>query len=259
MPSRLILTSLAQCPRTFPPLISSSSLAISWEPLRLAPGSRGSSRDVNTYFVSDRNVGWWLVLVSIVATETSTVTFLSVPGLAFNRKDGNLTFLQLSFGYIIGRIVIAWLLLPSYLHGDLLSAYQLLRQKFGPAVQRTASAIFLLTRAVADGIRLYLAALLLEQFTGWNTAVSVAGLAVVTMIYTYLGGMKAVIWTDFIQFIIYVLGALVASFFILNQIQGGVDSFLTIGEAAGKFKLLDDTADLTRNYTFWAGLIGGGF
>src|SRR6516162_2787253 len=125
-------------------------------------------RDLNTYFVGDRDVKWWLVLVSIVATETSTVTFLSVPGLAFNPKGGDLTFLQLSFGYIIGRFVIAWLLLPSYLRGDLLSAYQLLRQKFSPAVQRTASAIFLLTRAVADGLRLYLAALLLEEFTGWD-------------------------------------------------------------------------------------------
>src|SRR5204863_4292499 len=103
--------------------------------------------------------------------------------------DGNLTFLQLSFGYIIGRILIAWLLLPSYLRGDLLSAYQLLRQRFSPAVQRTASGIFLATRAVADGLRLYLTALLLAQFTGWNTGASVVGTALVTMVYTYLGGM----------------------------------------------------------------------
>jgi Na+/proline symporter len=130
-------------------------------------------RDLNTYFVGDRDVSWWLVLVSIVATETSTVTFLSVPGLAFNRKGGNLTFLQLSFGYVVGRILIAWVLLPQYLHGRLFSAYQLLRQRFNPAVQRTASGIFLLTRAVADGLRLYLAALLLEQFTGWSTPVSI--------------------------------------------------------------------------------------
>src|SRR6266481_7332507 len=112
-------------------------------------------RDMRTYFVGDRDVSWWLVLISIVATETSTVTFLSVPGLAFNPKGGNLTFLQLAFGYIIGRILIAWLLLPSYLRGDLVSAYQLLRQRFSPAVQRTASGIFLVTRAVADGLRLY--------------------------------------------------------------------------------------------------------
>src|SRR5207244_11231548 len=92
-------------------------------------------RDMRTYFVGDRNVSWWLVLVSIVATETSTVTFLSVPGLAYKPEGGNLTFLQLSFGYVIGRILIAWLLLPSYLRGDLLTAYQLFRQRFSPAVQ----------------------------------------------------------------------------------------------------------------------------
>ena len=219
----------------------------------------GRQRDVSTYFVSDRNVSWWLVLVSIVATETSTVTFLSVPGLAFNPKGGNLTFLQLAFGYIIGRILIAWLLLPSYLRGDLLSAYQLLRQRFNPAVQRTASGIFLVTRAVADGLRLYLAALLLGQFTGWNTAESVLGTALVTIIYTYLGGMQAVIWTDLIQFLIYIFGAVVASYFILHQIHGGADAFIAVGQSSGKFDLFSFSTDLTRDFTFWAGLIGGAF
>src|SRR5947209_7443360 len=191
----------------------------------------GRQRDVNTYFVSDRNVGWPLVLISIVATETSTVTFLSVPGLAF-KPGGNLTFLQLAFGFALGRLVIAWLLLPSYLRGDLLSAYQLLRQKFIPAVQRTASAIFLLTRVVADGLRLYLAALLLEQFTGWNIAVSVLGVALVTMVYTYLGGMQAVIWTDLIQFAIYITGAVVAALFIVHKAPAGLDTMVAVGQAA---------------------------
>src|SRR5579872_4772346 len=145
-------------------------------------------RDLNTYFVGDRDVAWWLVLVSIVATETSTVTFLSVPGLAFKRDGGNLMFLQLAFGYVIGRMLIAWLLLPQYLQGRLVSAYQLLRQRFNPAVQRTASGIFLLTRAVADGLRLYLAALLLEQFTGWDVSASVLVIGLLTVVYTYLGG-----------------------------------------------------------------------
>src|SRR5207244_2272874 len=113
----------------------------------------GRQRNIQTYFVGDRNVSWWLVLVSIVATETSTVTFLSVPGVAF-RPGGNLTFLQLALGYIIGRILIAWLLLPQYLRGELFSVYQLLRQRFNPAVQRTASGVFLITRTVVDGLRL---------------------------------------------------------------------------------------------------------
>src|SRR3954464_10597949 len=127
-------------------------------------------KDTRTYFVGDRNVSWWLVLISIVATETSTVTFLSIPGKGFS---GNLTFLQLSFGYITGRILIAWLLLPQYLRGELFSAYQLLRERFNAPVQRAASGIFLATRAVADGLRLYLASLLLEQFTGWNSQISI--------------------------------------------------------------------------------------
>jgi SSS family transporter len=216
-------------------------------------------RDLNTYFVGDRDVSWWLVLVSIVATETSTVTFLSVPGLAFNPQGGNLAFLQLAFGYVVGRCLIAWILLPQYLHGRLFSAYQLLRERFNPAVQRTASATFLLTRAVADGLRLYLAALLLEQFTGWSTPMSIVVIGTGTMLYTYLGGMQAVIWTDLIQFAIYISGALLAGWFILRQIEGGVNGFLAVAGAAGKFDLFDFHTDLTREYTFWAGLIGGTF
>src|SRR5207245_1323905 len=129
-------------------------------------------KDTRTYFVGDRNVSWWLVLVSIVATETSTVTFLSVPGKGFDPAGGNLTFLQLALGYIIGRVLIAWWLLPQYLRGDLFSAYQLLQKRFNPAVQRTASGIFLLTRAVADGLRLYLAGMLIQRFTGWSIELS---------------------------------------------------------------------------------------
>jgi SSS family solute:Na+ symporter len=222
-------------------------------------------RDLRVYFVGDRDVSWWLVLISIVATETSTVTFLSVPGLAFhhptlgNPEPGNLTFLQLSFGYVVGRMLIAWLLLPQYLRKELFSAYELLRQRFNAAVQRTASGLFLLTRAVADGLRLYLAALLLEQFTGWNSQVSVLVIGVATMIYTYLGGMQAVIWTDLIQFVIYITGALIAATFILHQLDGGLAGFLAVGQHAHKFQLLDFSFDLTRPFTFWAGLIGGAF
>jgi SSS family transporter len=222
-------------------------------------------RDLRVYFVGDRDVSWWLVLISIVATETSTVTFLSVPGLAFRRptvlnpEPGNLTFLQLSFGYVVGRVLIAALLLPQYLRGELFSAYELLRQRFNAAVQRTASGVFLLTRAIADGLRLYLAALLLEQFTGWNSQISVLVIGVATMLYTYLGGMQAVIWTDLIQFVIYIAGALVAAFFILHQVLGGLEGFLAVGRQEHKFHLLEFTGDLTRPLTFWAGLIGGAF
>jgi SSS family transporter len=214
-------------------------------------------RTLKTYFVGDRNVSWWLILISIVATETSTVTFLSVPGVAFHRDGGNLTFLQLSFGYVIGRALIAWFLLPQYLRGELMSAYQLLRQRFSPAVQRTASGLFLATRVVADGLRLYLAALLLHQFTGWNEPASVFAIGAVTIVYTYLGGMEAVIWTDLIQFVIYIAGALIAGVCMLQLMPGGGAEILSIGGQEGKFTLLNFTTDLTIPYTFWAGLFGG--
>lgn len=220
--------------------------------------------DLKTYFVGDRNVAWWLVLISIVATETSTVTFLSVPGLSYSFGNveqgiptGNMTFLQLAFGYILGRIVIAWLFLPQYMRGELFSAYQLLRQRFDSTVQRTASGLFLLTRTIADGLRLYLTALLLQQFTGWNVAISILVMGGVTLLYTYLGGMQAVIWTDLIQFVIYILGAVLAGWFILDLLHGGWTGFRTFGEATSRFQVIDWSTDWSRPYTIWAGVIGG--
>jgi SSS family transporter len=216
-------------------------------------------RDLKTYFVGDRDVSWWLVLASIVATETSTVTFLSAPGLAFNPDGGNLTFLQLTLGYLVGRVVIAWVLLPQYLRGELFSAYQLLRQRFDASVQRAASGLFLGTRTVADGLRLFLTGLLLHQFTEWDVEVAIVVMGVLTVAYTYLGGMQAVIWTDLIQLVVYLLGALVAAFFIVAQMPGGWGDFVAVGAAADKFVLFDLSTDLTRPYTLWAGLIGGAF
>ncbi len=222
--------------------------------------SRGQ-RDVKTYFVGDRNVAWWLVLVSIVATETSTVTFLSVPGFSYatpapGKPGGNFTFLQLCIGYLIGRTVIAWFLLPQYFRGELLSAYQLLRARFGPAVQRTASGLFLVTRTVADGLRLFLTALLVHHFTGWDFQLALVVMVAVTVLYTYLGGMQAVIWTDLIQFVVYLLGALVALGAIVS-LAGGWGEVAAAGERAGKFRLFDLSTDPTNPYTLLTGVVGG--
>jgi SSS family transporter len=215
-------------------------------------------RDLRTYFVGDREVAWWLVLISIVTTETSAVTFLSVPGLSFDR-DGDMTFLQLSLGYVVGRIVIAWLLLPQYFKGELFSAYQVLQRRFGPSVQRTASLLFLLTRTVADGLRLYLAGLLLHSCTQWDIEMSVLAMAGVTLAYTFLGGMKAVIWTDVVQFILKIGGALVAAAVILTQLPDGWHTFWQTADESGKLVVFDFDRSLTRPFTFWAGLIGGSF
>lgn len=216
-------------------------------------------RDVRTYFVGDRQVAWWLVLASIVATETSTVTFLSAPGLAFNRAGGNLTFLQLTFGYLIGRILVAWLLLPQFLQGELYSAYQLLRQRFDARVQRVASAVFLGTRTVADGLRLFLTGLLVRQFTGWNIEVAILVMGGLTVLYTLLGGMQAVIWTDLIQLAIYLLGALLAAGYILALLPEGMSAVWQTGQETGKLKVLNFSFDLRQPYTLWAGVVGGAF
>jgi solute:Na+ symporter, SSS family len=213
-------------------------------------------KDLRTYFVGDRNVGWFMVLMSIVATETSAVTFLSVPGLGFNREGGNLTFLQLSFGYIVGRILVAWFLLPQYMSGNLFSAYQILKERFSPSVQRVASGLFLITRTIADGLRIFLTALLL-QYVGWGVQPAILVVGIVTIIYTYLGGMKAVIWTDLIQFVIKISGAALAGIFILKLLPGGWDQLISIGESKDKFKLIDTVFNPTSDANIWAGVIGG--
>lgn len=215
-----------------------------------------AQKDLRTYFVGGRNIGWFMVLVSIVATETSAVTFLSVPGIAFNPHGGNFTFLQLSFGYIIGRALVAWLLLPQYMNGELFSAYEVLKQRFDPSVQRVASGLFLLTRTVADGLRIFLTALLL-QFVLGGIAPAIVVVGVVTIVYTYLGGMKAVIWTDLIQFVIKITGAALAGVFVLHLLPGGWDQFLIEGGAAGKFRLIDTVFEPTVAFNLWAGVIGG--
>lgn len=214
-------------------------------------------KDLRTYFVGDRNVGWFLVLMSIVATETSAVTFLSVPGVSF-KAGGNLCYLQLAFGYIIGRCVVAQFLLPMYMRGDLFSAYQVLREKFGPNVQRVASGLFLVTRTVADGLRLYLTALLM-QYVGVNVQTAIILTGIVTIVYTYLGGMKAVLWTDLIQFAIKIAGAALAGIFVLILLPGGWTQLMEVGTANAKFQLFDFDHSFEAGFpfNFWAGVIGG--
>jgi SSS family transporter len=210
------------------------------------------------YFLGDRKIPWWLILASIVTTETSTVTFLSIPGVAY-RAGGNLTFLQIALGYVIGRVVIAVLLLPQYFKGEILSAYEVLRQRFDPRVQRTASGLFLLTRSVADGLRLYLTALLLHLFTGWSEVQAVLVLAAITAVYTYMGGMHAVMWTDLIQFSVKIGGALVAFACLVAWSPDGWAGIVVAAAWQGKLVWRNPTADLTVTYGLWAGLIGGAF
>jgi SSS family transporter len=199
--------------------------------------------------------------LSIVATETSTVTFLSVPGMVYARP-GNMTFLQLAFGYILGRYATVYLLLPLYFRGELYTAYQVLHQRFGGATKQVASLLFIVTRSLADGLRLYLTALVVQKMTGldMNLAVLITGAA--TILYTYFGGMKAVIWTDVIQFFIYTAGAVMAGAIILRQLPGGWSDVLEYGRLHGSFQVInlggDSLADTLKNpYVLWAGVLGG--
>ena len=220
-------------------------------------------RNIRDYFLSDNNAPWWALMGSIVATETSTVTFISVPAFAFAANaggvGGNFTFLQLVIGYLIGRLVIVALFIPLYFKGELFTVYQILDQRFGGRVKRTAAALFLITRSIADGIRLFLTAIVLVALTGWNDPVSILLIGGVTIAYTYLGGMAAVIWTDAIQLVVYLVGAVVAALVVLGKIPGGWPEVVAVGNEFHKFNLFDFTFDLSRGYTFWSGVIGGAF
>jgi solute:Na+ symporter, SSS family len=235
-----------------------------------------SQRSVKDYFVSGRRMPWWAITGSIVATETSTVTFISVPGFAF---ANNFTFMQLVIGYMIGRVFVILLFVPAYFRGELLTVYQLLGERFGSAVKRFASGLFLITRTLADGFRLFatglvLAALLLgapgvtDRVSGWFPALepitsvlvfSVLVIGVATIVYTYLGGMAAVIWTDVIQLTVYLTGAVIAAFILVGQVPGGWSEIAEVGAAAGRFRWFDFEFDVTRSYTFWSGVLGGAF
>jgi SSS family transporter len=210
------------------------------------------------YFLGGKRFPAVLLLISIVATETSTVTFLSVPGLAY-RPGGNLTFLQLALGLILGRMVVAWLLVPLYFTGQFISAYEVLQRRFGPAVQRGAAGLFLLTRTLADGLRLFLTALLLQQLVGWDLIPSILVLTFATLLYTSVGGMPAVIWTDVVQWCLYLGGAVLALGLLLSQVEGGLAGWYTTAASAGKLQLWETRWDWHEPYTLWAGLLGGMF
>ncbi|HUT88495.1 MAG TPA: sodium:solute symporter [Thermoguttaceae bacterium] len=230
-------------------------------------------RNVAGYLVGGRSLPWWAVLFSIVATETSTVTFLSIPGLAFDPKGGSLVFLQLTFGYILGRFVVVFLFLPHYFRGELFTAYQVLDRRFGGATKQTASLLFLVTRNLADGLRLYLTAIVLQHVLGVDLWVCITVVGATTILYTFLGGMKSVVWNDCVQFAIYVAGGLVAMAVILAYLGGGwtgPGDFLAnlpggwtrlaaFAREHGKFQLIDLTFDFSKPYTLWSGVFGGIF
>lgn len=206
------------------------------------------------YFLTDRTVPWWAICFTIVATETSTLTFIGIPATAY---AGNMTFLQLALGYIIGRVLVSALFIPAYFRGELFTSYELLQRRFGTRVKTLAAIIFLATRSLADGIRLFTTALVIGVVTGLPVTWVVLILGTAMIVYTMRGGVSAVIWTDVVQMFVYLAGAAAVALALLTQIPGGWDEIVRVGRETSRFTMFDLSFDLTRPYTLWAGVFGG--
>ena len=219
-------------------------------------------KNARDYFIASRTIPWWAILFSVVATETSALTFISIPGLAYL---GDLSFLQVATGYLLGRIVIAYTLLPRYYQGELVTAYALLERRFGLATRRFASIVFMATRAFGDSVRVFATAIPIALIIGpivpahLVTPLSILILGAFTLVYTYHGGMRAVVWTDVVQTFVYLFGGAAALWLIGRGVDGGWSAIVSQASDAGKLRLIDTYAGFDRAHTLWAGLIGGAF
>jgi SSS family transporter len=220
-----------------------------------AAGQSGA-RTLKSYFLADNTIPWWAIALSIVSAETSTLTIVSIPGVAF---AGNMGFLQVVLGYMVGRIVVALLFLPRYFRGEMLTAYQLIDQRFGPALHKLTAGLFLLLRAAAEGVRVFAISIVVSVAVGTGDTLSIAIISALTLLYTFEGGMAAVIWTDVVQMALYVAGTIVALITLGLHVPGGWSHIHAVAAPLGKFHWLDFSLNLTHAYTFWAGLIGGTF
>ena len=205
------------------------------------------------YFLGARNLPAWAILLSIVATETSALTVISVPGIG---ARGDLLFLQLAFGYLVGRTAVAVWLLPGYFRGDQETAYARLESRFGPTTRRLVSVVFLATRFLGDGVRIYAGAIPLALLTGWNIPVAIVVMGVITLVYTWFGGLKAVVWADVVQLVVYLAGG-VAALLIAWELAGGAGAALQAAADAGKLRLVNPSLDFSATYTLLGGMVGG--
>lgn len=212
-----------------------------------------SQSTAGDYFLGARNLPAWAVLFSIVATETSALTVISVPGVG---ARGDLTFLQLAFGYLVGRIGVAAWLLPGYFRGEQDTAYQRIERRFGTGSRRLVSVVFLATRLLGDGVRIFAGAIPLALLTGWSVTASIVAMGATTLLYTLLGGLKAVVWADVIQLAVYVAGG-AAALGIAWHLAGGAGPALALAAEAGKLRIIDPVINFTSTYTLLGGLLGG--
>jgi SSS family transporter len=212
-----------------------------------------SQRSAGDYFLGARNLPAWAVLLSIVATETSALTVISIPGVG---ARGDLSFLQLPFGYLIGRVFVARWLLPGYFTGKQETAYARLEARFGVGIRRWLSGCFLITRFLGDAVRVFAGAIPLALVTGWSVPGAILAMGAITLVYTYLGGLKAVVWADVIQLGVYVAGGL-GALLIAAQLAGGFRAMLDLAAAADKLHLVNPTFSFSTTYSLFGGLLGG--
>lgn len=222
--------------------------------------SSGKQSSANDYFLGSKKIPWWAVCFSVVATETSTLTFISIPGLAYLT---NMSFLQLAMGFILGRIIVAAIFLPRYYAGNLETAYQFLGNRFGEPMRKYASVTFIILRIFADGVRLFTTAIPVKFITGLGYTECILIVGIITVIYSYIGGIKAVIWTDVVQMFVYMLGAVVSFIVIWQMLPGGWDDVLKLTMPTDKFQIFSlpksFTDMFTGGYNIIGGLIGGAF
>ena len=224
--------------------------------------SGGKQKTTSDYFSGSKTIPWWAVCFSIVAAETSTLTFISIPGLAYLT---NLNFLQVTFGFLLGRIVVAYVFLPVYDKGGLKTAYTYLEDRFGKKTRSFASIVFLFTRTAADGVRLFATAIPLKLMLDISYPTAIIIIAIFSLIYTYTGGLKGIIWVDVIQMFIYIGGAIIAGIFIINLLPNGMKSVFDAADSANKFSVLNlgFSAGLknffSNPYTLFGGIFGGMF
>jgi len=218
---------------------------------------RRDQQDARDYFLGGKSAPWWALAFSIVATETSTLTIIGTPALSYAT---NLTFIQLVFGYLVGRVLIVMLLLPGYFRGEFFTAYALIEKRFGTRTRAVAASTFLITRAVAEGVRVSAIALVVSVVLGTSEKLAVVIVIALTILYTFEGGMKAVIWTDVVQLLLYLTGSVVTLGFLIHVIPGGWNEATHVAATAGnKLQFLDFSFSLATKYTFWSGVIGGAF
>jgi SSS family transporter len=222
----------------------------------------GRQKTIKDYFMGSKEIPWWAVCFSIVAAETSTLTFISIPGLAYLT---NMNFLQLTFGYLIGRIIIAFVFLPRFTKGELKTAYTYLEFRFGNKTRSLASIIFLFTRLAADGVRLFATAIPLKLILNVSYVEAIILIAIIAFIYTFTGGLKAVIWVDVIQMLTYLSGAIISIFFLSNLLPSGLSNSLSTSFDTGKLSLINLGFEkgifdfFKQPYTLLGGLLGGAF